>query len=242
VKHLIRRVLHPIGLDIVRADGPNTIEGHLRRLLPALGVSCVLDVGAHHGEYARLLRHVGYCGRIVSFEPVRTNFAVLQQRCRRDPDWKGVPIALGPAPAVQRINVLAATELSSFLTPNAHAAVWFGRGSQVVRTEEVSVQRLDDVLETCTTGLAAPRLFLKLDTQGYDSAVLSGAPRTLAAVVGLQIELAVRPLYQEVLLFPDNLRPLLDLGFDLTGLFSVAREPDGIAQIEFDCVLRRRGD
>jgi FkbM family methyltransferase len=239
LKNSARTVINRFGLDIVRYRSPNTIEGHLHRLLPSLGVNCVLDVGAHHGEYAGLLRRIGYRGSIVSFEPVSTNFAVLQRARRRDPRWQGMQFALGAEQSVMAINVLAATDLSSFLAPTPHAHTWFGDASRVVRTEMVHVKCLDDVIEACTEPLVAPRIFLKIDAQGFDLSVLQGATRTLQWVVGLQTEIAVRSLYEDVSLFPDNVVQVLALGFDLTGLFGVAREPDGIAQIEFDCVMRR---
>jgi len=150
-------------------------------------------------------------------------------------------LALGEKSSVMAINVLAATDLSSFLTPTQDAKRWFGSASRIARTELVQVKRLDDVIDACTDALVMPRIFLKLDTQGFDLSVLNGATRTLERVVGLQTEIAVRALYKDVPLFPENVQRLIGLGFELTGLFGVAREPDWIAQIEFDCVMRRPG-
>ena len=62
---LVRKVLNPLGLEITRYLSPSTLEGHLHRLLPSLGVNCVLDVGAHYGEYVSLSRTVGYRGQVV---------------------------------------------------------------------------------------------------------------------------------------------------------------------------------
>jgi FkbM family methyltransferase len=236
MKALIRRLLRPLGLDVVRTH--TTMEGHLGRLLASLGVNLVVDVGAHYGEYAGLLRQVGYRGRVVSVEPVAETFARLEHSRRRDRDWRGVRVALGQEPGYAEINVTASSDLSSFLTPNAQAKAW-GFPVRIVRAERVEVQRLDEILDGLCEGLAEPRVFLKLDTQGFDLAVLRGAERCLDRIVGLQTEVAMRPLYEAMPLFPDSLRPFVELGYEVTGLFAVAR-PDGVAAIEYDCFLRRR--
>jgi len=233
-----RRLLRPLGLSVNRALAVDTIEGHLHRILPSLGVNIVIDVGGHYGEYAAMLRDVGYRGRIVSFEPVKTSYDRLVSARRRDREWRGVPIALGAERSRLPINVTAATDLSSFLTPSRHAAHW-GLPARITRIESVPIERLDDVIGPYLTDIHQPHIYLKLDTQGFDLNVLRGAEKTLELVVGMQTEVAVRPLYDGVPLFPECLRPFMDLGYELTGVFGVAREPDGIAAIEFDCVLRR---
>ena len=94
--------------------------------LPALfgmyGVNCVIDVGAHEGEYAKRLRAGGYTGRIVSFEPVPRAFAELEQAAAGDPDWHVHAVALGREDGTTTMNVVPGT-LSSILP-----ATKFGAG------------------------------------------------------------------------------------------------------------------
>jgi hypothetical protein len=62
------------------------------------------------------------------------------------------------------------------------------------------------------------RLFLKVDTQGYEEEVLAGADGIVNSVSAMQLEVSLAPLYQGA---PD-LRRILDvcesLGFHLHGL------------------------
>jgi len=239
MKTLIRRMLRRLDLDLVRTH--TTIEGHLARLLPSLGVNLVIDVGAHHGEYASLLRELGYRGRICSVEPVAASYAILEAAMQGDRDWCGLNHALGSGRATLSINVTSATDQSSFLTPSPNAALWFGDASAVARTESVAVQCLDDVISSCIEGIRDPRVWLKLDTQGFDWQVIEGGKATVEQlVVGIQTEVAAQPLCDNMLLFPENVRPFLALGFETTGLFAVSRDPrDMIAAIEYDLVMRR---
>lgn len=65
---------------------------HLRKLLTLLKVNCVLDVGANQGQFATELRRIGYHGRLVSFEPVSSVYAILQKAFSGDTQWRGFPI------------------------------------------------------------------------------------------------------------------------------------------------------
>src|SRR3712207_10877 len=67
----------------------------LRQLLVRENINCVFDVGANRGQFAGELRGIGYRGRIVSFEPVRAEFEVLEKRFAGDRDWRGLRMALG---------------------------------------------------------------------------------------------------------------------------------------------------
>src|SRR5207244_1685250 len=96
----------------------HSYERYIPTVLATLGVNCVIDVGAHAGEFYRLLRRVGYGGRVVSFEPVPQSFSQLERVVAGDPHWRGYNIALGHESGTLAINVPDSRNFSSFLTPN----------------------------------------------------------------------------------------------------------------------------
>jgi Methyltransferase FkbM domain len=58
--------------------------------------------------------------------------------------------------------------------------------TQVVRTEPVAVRTLDSLSGALLDRAQAPRIFLKVDTQGYDLKVITGATRLLPRVLAMQ--------------------------------------------------------
>ncbi len=238
VKEGVRRLVRQLGVDVVTYPRWNTTPWALRKLLPQLGVDCVLDVGAHYGEFGATLRGIGYRGEIVSFEPIPESFARLRERCSADPKWRALPLAIGSEDGELPIHVTAGTEFASFLAPDAGAWREYRDAMRVERTEVVPVRRLDAVLDEALAGLDGRRIFLKSDTQGYDLRVVEGAGERMRDVLGLQAELPVKPLYHGMPGFTEALAYLEGLGLELFGLYPVNHDGDGRV-IEFDCMMRR---
>lgn len=241
LKWPIRRLFARMGFQITRISNAQTLGLHLLRLFTSLCITCVLDVGANDGSYGRELRRMGYNGHIVSFEPVAENFAILARTSSGDPRWRVFPYALGDRAGHAEINVFSAGLFDSLLTPSDYGRDAFGDMLRLVRTERIEIKRLDEVLDACLDGIPAPRLFLKIDTQGYDLAVLQGAGETLRRVIAVQTEVALRPIYQDMHNTLANTVPELQRrGFGVTGLFPVTRDQrDGLQIIELDCVMVR---
>jgi FkbM family methyltransferase len=240
LKRMVQRVVHRFGYQLTRFPAPESYDAQIGRFLRGVGVNCILDVGAHEGEYYMQVREAGYRGRIVSFEPVPASFQRLQVIAGRDPLWRGYNIALGNESGLLEINVPDSTGFASFLRPNDFLqqrfpyARWDGRGI------EVPVERLSHILDEVTAGIDRPRIFLKMDTQGWDAAVAEGLGERLHDVIALQSEVSVLPLYHGMQSISDSLARYRALGYQLVNLFPVVYDTDDVSVIEFDCLMRRR--
>lgn len=206
-------------------------QGALLGLLNDLKVNCVLDVGAHQGWFSQHLRRGGFEGRIVTFEPNVENHPHIAAKA--DDDWKQAGYALGEANEVKRFNVLhdegGSNTMSSFLTTS------IGVPSRAI---EVEVRRLEDVLPELLGDLRNPRIFLKTDTQGYDLQVVRGAGSWLARIVGLQSEISVQPIYEDMTPYTSSLAAYHALGFRLVDLQVVTRDRNGLI-VEYDCLMAK---
>ena len=215
------------------------LPGHLKSMLTSLSINCVVDVGANVGQYASMLRAAGYHDRIVSIEPVPETYERLEQAASEDASWTTLNVALGEQDETKLMNVFAASDLSSFLSPSVNIEVNLDN-SHVTRIQPVITKRLDSIFGEIVAGISAPRVFLKLDTQGYDLRVLKGAVESLSYVHGIQSEVSVIPLYDGM---PDYLEALTyyrQLGFEPTTFVPVVHARHTGHVLEFDVVLRRR--
>jgi len=173
----------------------------------------------------------------VSFEPIRATHAILVERARRHGDWQAHNLALGSQDGEKEMNLYEGTVFNSFLSSSDFAAGRFGKAVERRGSERVQVRRLDHIFDECVAGIDAPRVFLKLDTQGWDLEVLEGARGILDSVVGIQSELAVKHCYHGMTPYTRVLEKYESFGFELTGIFPVAFEPDGLRLVEVDCVF-----
>ena len=238
----IRNCLRAVGVEIVAVNrGSNLLGLHLKMLLSAYKISCILDVGAHCGEYGMWLRRNGYRGDIVSFEPVQENFHDLARAAAGDPRWHCVNYALGAENNVAPINVSFATDFTSFRRPNAAGLAMFGQAPAVQRSEEVEVRRLDAVLDALPVDVSRGRIYLKLDTQGWDLEVIAGAHGVLDRIIALQTEVAVQPIYEGMPVMADSLAAIAERGFVPSGLFPVNIDRR-FALVELDLVAVRAVD
>jgi FkbM family methyltransferase len=214
----------------------SSYRSQLRWLLNAHRIDLVIDVGANTGQFARGLRSI-YSGDIISFEPVGATFAQLKAAAASDPKWTCHQLALGEKEDTLPIHVTNRSVFSSMLQPNEFSARKFGADASHVSTEMVPVRRLEDVLREAGPSLANRRIFLKLDTQGFDQQVFGGLGAFLSNVHVLQSEVSVVPIYENMPHWTSSILAYEQAGFHVCGMFPVSRDNGRV--IEFDCIMAR---
>jgi FkbM family methyltransferase len=218
------------GFDIARFDRGKLLAHHR--------ISLVFDVGANVGQYASELRALGYAGRIVSCEPLRDEFERLARKAAKDPSWVALHCALGDTDGVTSINVAANSTSSSLLDMlprHAEAAPH----SAYTAVQQTNVFRLDSIFdEHCR---AEDRVFLKLDVQGYERVVLAGAEKSLPRLQGVQLEMALVPLYRGEASHAELLAEMTSRGFQLMSIEPAFRDPSSGQLLAVDGVFFRDG-
>jgi FkbM family methyltransferase len=236
LRYLIKTPLRWLGYDIVKAHRTTPASARRQRLLEANQIDLVLDVGANVGDYARELRESGYRGRIISFEPRSSAFAKLTGVASTDPLWKTVHSALGSQETTTKINV-SMNAYSSSLLNIMPSHLQAEPEAKYIATEEVQVQTLDSFLPKHLEN--AKRLYLKIDTQGFERNVIEGARSSLSKILGIQMELSLVPLYEGETLFPEMLQFMTGLGYRLKLVEPGIHEPATGELLQVDAVFFR---
>ena len=222
--------------DLVRKTGYQVVRFPLMRYFQAEDINVVLDVGANRGQYAQELRKLGYQGSIISFEPVDAAFEQLATVSADDALWTTVHTALGSSDGEVPINVSSNTVSSSILEVNSeHQRVV--PESRAVETAVVPVRRLDAVFGNYAR--PGDRVFLKIDTQGYELEVLRGATGVLEAVSGLQLELSLSTLYEGQPLVEDIIAFLRDHQFAPVWFLPGFKDPETQRLLQVDGLFLR---
>jgi len=197
----------------------------------------LLDVGANKGQYALNARASGYAKRIVSFEPQSAAHAVLTKMAKSDGAWTvHERAAVGSTIGEAEINI-AANSYSSSLLPMLPTVSDAEPNAAYVGKEVTNVVTIDSIFNEYRVG--QERVFLKIDTQGYEKNVLDGARNCLSSIGGLEIELTLVPQYDGQELYEYFLSNFKQAGFDLWSLSPGFTNHETGRLMEFDAIFIR---
>lgn len=225
--HLIRRTLRRHGVD-VRPATPN-----FRDFIEDRKIDLVLDVGANVGQFGTSLRNRGYRGKIISFEPLESEFKTLATVAASDGNWEAHPFALGAASGDATINVSDNSVFSSIQALN-DVANEFDSRTAVRRTETIRVRTLDEIFPNLSGNV-----LLKIDTQGYEKQVLEGGRQMLPRLKGVLLELPIIRIYEGSWKFHEAAEFMASIGFVPAQIEPVSyHTKDKVSLVEVDCLFR----
>jgi FkbM family methyltransferase len=199
--------------------------GPVSRLQPFVGAgSTVIDVGANIGFFSlRFAKWVGPSGRVIAIEPEERNLKTLRRRVAR----------AGLASAVECVSAAAADRagVARLRLNPAHP----GDHRIAAEGEPIRTVTIDDL----TAGDPRPISLVKIDVQGAEMMVLSGARRMVAANRPvLFIEVDNDALGQFGSSAEELLRTVLDLGYSA---HTLTRRGPGPSQSPEALLAKSRG-
>jgi FkbM family methyltransferase len=189
-------------------------------------IDLILDVGANTGQFAREMRGKFPQAHIVSFEPLPEPFAELERWAKADGNATALNLGLGENDATLPFyRHVGHSASSSMLQTHNTGVAAFPQMGQAELTE-IAVRRLDDALAAIGRP-AGPSTLLKLDVQGFELAVLRGAPETLRMVGVLISEVNIDPIYIGQARFRDLAELAHQAGLRYAGNYAQHLSADG---------------
>lgn len=232
----IKKFLWTLGCDISRFSPESHPLARRKQLLDSNEIDVVVDVGANIGQFGHQLRALSYQGRIFSYEPLRSAFKVLEVKSGRDKKWQAFNLGLGDIEEKRSINISGNSYSSSLLEMlPSHSNV--EPSSAYIGQETITLTTLDSIFDTILT--PQDQIYLKIDTQGYESKVLEGAQASLEHIPLVQIEMSLVPLYLGAPLLQEMLSLMEELGYTLVSVEPAFTDPVSGRLLQVDGVFQR---
>ncbi|MDG0964145.1 MAG: FkbM family methyltransferase [Opitutales bacterium] len=241
MKNFTKKILRRFNLEVKRinpnyrlVESTNTYFGLLAKILKDHKINVTLDVGASTGNWASQLIDEGYDSKIVSFEPLSGSYRVLKSRCSGFPNWECQNFAIGDTIGQTLINVSKNNESSSISKIlNSHIEAF--PESKIIREENIKVKTIDDFLQKRPD--LAGNIFAKVDVQGFEKKVLTGASGSLNRILILQLEMGLEALYDDEFLFCDWLNHLQKLHFQPLHIQNAFSHHETKRLLQVDCIF-----
>lgn len=208
---------HP-WLDACFSDKLQAIESARYSILPAAckrSPSFVIDVGANEGQWLSSLLKLVPISEVWVFEPNPDAMKICQRRLGNSPAIRYFGVALGDVSGSIDLHITDSSDFSSVLQPRAEfiTAHYGTGGATIAATKQVPLRTLDSLVpESRSVDL------LKIDVQGFERAVLSGARRVLARTRAVLIEANLHSHYTGDDTFPNLWNELAAQGFSFWSL------------------------
>lgn len=214
LKKTVRRIFNGLGYEIV----PMRDVPHHSWMGVGRGWDVLLDVGANRGDFYASFKETLGVEAAHLFEPLPSEFAVLQQRFAGNQAVHLHNMALGSENGSASFHVgvehapssslLASTEVNDALFPQTKAK------TQIT----VPIRRLDDVVPAHE--LDSKRTFIKLDVQGYEQVVLAGGQEVLKKCDAALVEVQLENLYVGQADFLGLVQTMRSAGLEYQGNYS----------------------
>ena len=235
IKKALKKTLKIFNLRLSYYDKSKT---RYSKIIHAYNISVVFDVGANVGQFGLELLQDNFSGKIISFEPTIDAYFKLEKLSRKYPNWTvHERVALGERDGAVKINVAGNSAESSSVLDMGSAHKESAPYSKYVSKEDVKLITLDSVFSDYVT--ANDEVLVKIDVQGYEERVLTGAIDSIKKVRAVKLECSLVSLYEGDKTYEFYFDWLKKLGFVLFDLEAGHAHPITGRLLQFDAVFIR---
>ena len=109
--------------------------------------------------------------------------------------------------------------------------------SQYVGKEMIEVKKLDTIFDSFRDSNG--NIYMKIDTQGFESKVIRGTKKSLMQIHTIQIEMSLVPLYEEEVLFDEMHKLMTQEGYRLIAMEPGFLDCNDSQLLQFDGIYHR---
>ena len=213
IKGILKKIFRSIGFEVNRYNPLDSDSALLQKFLVCQQIDLVLDVGANTGQYASMLRNLGYKNKIISFEPQEEAYLHLSINSANDKLWDIAPRSAIGAEDDEIVINLSKNSVSSSVLPILDSLIEYAPETEYFGRETVLLFKLDTITKPFLIE-SFNSILLKIDVQGFEKSVIQGSLEILPLVNALQLELSLVPLYENQVLLYEMIGILSKLGFE----------------------------
>ena len=220
----------------------------LQRALAKLGPGSVTvaDVGARWGAATSWFR-MKPLAKLIGFEPDPVECQRLNESANQTQE-RLFPVALGNHDGPATLYVTREPACSSLFPPSQFMLARYQQLRDLMEVERTVPVQLSRMASWAAQAGIEQVDFIKLDTQGSELDILTGADSLLDRCIGIEAELMFSPLYEGQPLFSDVDQFLRSRGFTLWRIESLAHYSErpsgrltGESDVHYDLKLVRHG-
>lgn len=160
--------------------------------LKNIKIETILDIGANEGQFVAEILNIFPQAEVHSFEPLTDCFQKLESRFKGNKNVHTYNFALGEQTGEVTICRSLASPSSSILKMGSLHKKLFPHTAKLTE-EKIKIKRLDNVL---SMEKMKNYVLLKIDVQGAESKVITGAIEVLKNVDIIISEVSYAPLYE----------------------------------------------
>tara|TARA_B100000035_G_scaffold282511_1_gene264129 strand:- start:498 stop:1238 length:741 start_codon:yes stop_codon:yes gene_type:complete len=219
ILYLLKKFFFLFNIDINkynRLSHPHTFFHHLFKNSK---IDCVVDLGAHVGEYHDMIRNLGYRKFMVCVEPQKQVSKILIENLKKYTNTLVLPnLAI----------FMRKTKKKFFIYDNTHtSSLKKSLNKRPLNTYLVKCITLDSLLKK-KFFKNRKSIYLKIDTQGSELDILKYSELLKKKVDFLQIEISIINLYEKEKLFDYIIKFLDSIGFKIIFLHPGITNNEGL--------------
>ena len=201
----------------------------------------IFDVGAHHGLVSKKFRELFPKATIYAFEPFIKSFEQLKVNICSDKGIHVFNFGLSEKVGSRLFHCNSSSATNSILATDVEGAITWEGG--ILETQDVVSAKFETV-DSVVAAMQIPRIdILKLDVQGAEPLVITGAEKTIHSgkIALIYSEIITQPTYSNQKRFDRALEVFYDSGYDLYNIYNLNNTRDGRLR-QVDAIFTKQDD